>query len=153
MGARSSRSGIDQWDLNHMQQATGLPYDQIQQIQSQFYQAAGRDGLMDINEFANLYARFPGAAQQPNLNQQIQRLFQTFERDRSGRLSFDEFLAAVVMMNHNMPRMDRVDYLIRQNNAEGRRHGNGRVSSQYGHQVFRRLNDYYGLPPGTEPQC
>lgn len=153
MGARTSRVGINQWDVNQLQQTTGLSYDQIQQIQNQFYQSAGHDGLMDINEFANLYAQFPGATQQPNLQQQIQRLFRTFDRDQTGRLSFDEFLSAVIMMNHNMPRMDRVDYLIRQNNAYGRQQGNGQISAQYGHQIFRRLNDYYGLPAGSEHQC
>jgi hypothetical protein len=39
---------------------------------------------------------------------------------------------------------DRIDFLIRQNNNHERQHG---------HQVFRRLNDYYGLPQGTKHQC
>jgi hypothetical protein len=106
-----------------------------------------------MNEFANVYSRFPGARNQPDLQQQITRIFQTFDRDRTGSLSFDVFLSAVVMMNHDMPRRDRIDYLIRQNNYSGNQQSDGRISSQYGHQVFRRLNDYYGLPPDTEHQC
>jgi hypothetical protein len=70
-----------------------------------------------------------------------------------GTLSFDEFLNVVVMLNHDMPRRDRIDFLIRQNNTSGQQQGDGRISSQYGHQVIRRLNDYYGLPAGTEHQC
>ena len=153
MGARQSRGDFNQWDLNGLQQATGLPAQQIQALQQEFFQAAGRDGVLNMQEFANVYSRFPGARNQPNLQQQIPRIFQTFDRDRSGSLSFDEFLNAVVMMNHDMPRRDRIDYLIRQNNQHGRQQGDGRISAQYGHQVFRRLNDYYGLPPGTEHQC
>lgn len=153
MGARTSRGGFDQWDTNQIQNATGLSAQQVQQIQQEFFRAAGRDGVLSMNEFANVYSRFPGAGNQRDLQQQIPRLFQTFDRDRSGGLSFDEFLSAVVMMNHNMPRRDRIDYLIRQNNTYGRQQGDGRISSQYGHQVFRRLNDYYGLPPGTEHQA
>jgi len=106
-----------------------------------------------MNEFANVYSRFPGARNQRDLQQQISRIFQTFDRDRTGGLSFDEFLSAVVMMNHDMPRRDRIDCLIRQNNVYGRQQGDGRISSQYGHQVLRRLNDYYGLPQGSEHQA
>jgi Ca2+-binding EF-hand superfamily protein len=87
------------------------------------------------------------------MQQQIPRIFRTFDRDGSGTLSFDEFLSAIVMMNKNMPRTDRIDYLIRQNNGSGRQQDNGQISAQYGHQVFRRLNDYYGLPPGSEHQA
>ena len=153
MGARQSRGGFDQWDTNEIQNATGLSAQEIQQIQQEFFQAAGHDGLLNMNEFANVYSRFPGAGNQQNLQQQIPRLFQTFDRDRSGSLSFDEFLNAVVMLNHNMPRQDRINFLIRQNNGYGQQQGDGRISAQYGHQVFRRLNDYYGLPQGTEHQC
>jgi hypothetical protein len=155
MGARQSRGGYQQWDLNELSQATGLPAQQIQGIYQQFMKAAGRDGQLDMNEFANLYNQFPGAGQQDPryMQQQIPRIFRTFDRDGSGALSFDEFLSAVVMMNHDMPRRDRIDFLIRQNNGGGRQQGNGQISSQYGHQVFRRLNDYYGLPSGSEHQC
>ncbi|CAF0738002.1 unnamed protein product [Adineta steineri] len=151
MGARQSRSGYDQWDLNELEQVSGLPAQQIQQLQQEFFQAAGRDGVLDRNEFANVYARFSGG--QNVSQQQIARVFQTFDRDQSGSLSFDEFLSAAVMMNRNVPRQNRLDYVIRQNNHHGRQQGDGRISAQYGHQVFRRLNDYYGLPPGAEHQC
>ena len=153
MGARTSRPNFSQWDASQLQQATGLSIQEIQQIQNEFLQSAGRDGQLSLNEFANVYARFPGARQQQNMNQQITRIFKTFDRDGTGKLSFDEFLSAVVMMNHDMPRRERINYLVRQNNANGRQQGDGRISAQYGHQVFRRLNDYYGLPAGTEHQC
>ena len=155
MGARSSRPGHDQWDVNELSQATGLQPQQIQQIYQEFVQAAGNDGQLNMNEFARFYERFPDAQQQDPryLKQQIPRIFRTFDRDGSGALSFDEFLNGVVMMNHDMPRRDRIDFLVRQNNAQGRQRGDGRISAQYGHQVFRRLNDYYGLPAGTEHQC
>jgi Ca2+-binding EF-hand superfamily protein len=155
MGARQSRQGHHHWNMNELSQATGLPPQEIQEIYQEFMQAAGRDGQLDMNEFARLYSRFPGAQQQDPryMQQQIPRIFRTFDRDGSGALSFDEFLSGVVMMNHNMPRRDRIDFLIRQNNSYGRQQGNGHISSQYGQQVFRRLNDYYGLPPGTEHEC
>ena len=153
MGARTSRPKYDKWNMNEIQRATGLPADQIQQLYQEFSKSAGRDGVLNQQEFAKLYARFPGAQNQPNLEQQVVRLFQTLDRDHTGTLSFDEFLSAVVMLNHDVPRTDRIQYVIQQNNPSGQQYDDGRISSQYGHQVFRRLNDYYGLPPGTEHQC
>ncbi|UJR30227.1 hypothetical protein I4U23_017765 [Adineta vaga] len=155
MGARSSRGSYQQWDLNELSRATGVPTNQIQGIYQQFTQAAGRDGELDQKEFARLYSQLPGAQRQDPryMQQQIPRIFRTFDRDNSGKLSFDEFLSATVMMNHNMPRRERINYLVRENNRHGRQQGDGRISAQYGHQVFRRLNDYYGLPAGSEHQC
>ena len=152
MGNRNDRQTIDQWDQSGFQQATGLPYDQLQQIQQEFFRASGRDGQLSMAEFANVYSRFPGARNEPNLQQQIPRIFQTFDRDNSGTLSFDEFLSAVTMLNHSVPRQDRINYVIQQNNRQGRQFGDGRITSEYGHQVIRRLNDYYGLPAGNEHQ-
>ena len=153
MGARQGRTQFNQWDANGLQKTIGLSSQQIQQIQQEFFRSAGHDGLLNMNEFANVYSRFPGSKNQGNMEEQIRRVFQTFDRDRTGSLSFDEFLNGVVMMNHDMPRRDRIDFLIRQNNPNGRQNNDGRISAQYGHQVFRRLNDYYGLPQGTEHQC
>ncbi|UJR16286.1 hypothetical protein I4U23_003192 [Adineta vaga] len=149
MGGRQGRVGFNQMDTTQVQQATGLSAQQIQQIQQQFFQAAGRDGVINRNEFANVYSQFAGG-QNAVSPQQIDRIFRSFDRDNTGSLSFDEFLNAVTMLNHNMPRRDRIQHVIQQNNP-GR--GDGRISAQYGHQVFRRLNDYYGLPQGTEHQC
>lgn len=153
MGARSSRGNVSDWDMNEIQRTSGLSAQQIQQLQQEYFHAAGRDGVLNMNEFANVYIRLFGSRREQNLQQQIARIFRTFDRDNSGTLSFDEFLSGIVMMNHDVPRQDRIDYLIRQNNHHGRQRGDGRISQQYGQQVFRRLNDYYGLPPGTEQQC
>jgi Ca2+-binding EF-hand superfamily protein len=155
MGARSGRTTHEEWNSNELSEATGVPPERVQAIYDRFKQAAGEDGQLDMKEFANVYHHFPGAQnQEPQyMQQQIPRIFRTFDRDNSGTLSFDEFLSAIIMMNRTMPRRDRIDFLIRQNNAQGRQQGNGQISAQYGHQVFRRLNDYYGLPPGSENQA
>lgn len=155
MGARSSRGSYQQWDMNQLSRATGLQPQQIQELYQEFMRAGGQDGQLDRNEFARLYSQFLGARQHSpqQMQQQIDRAFRSFDRDNSGGLSFDEFLSATVMMNHDMPRRERINYLIQENNQHGRQRGDGRISPQYGHQVFRRLNDYYGLPAGMEHQC
>lgn len=154
MGARSSRVPLQQWDMNELSRVTGLPPQQINTIYQEFMQAAGHDGQLDMKEFAVWYNRFPGAQQQDPryMQNQIPRIFRTFDRDRSGALSFDEFLSAVIMMSRQVPRRDRIDFLIRQNNRHARQNGDDRIPAQYGQQVFRRLDDYYGVPPGREQQ-
>ncbi|CAF1262571.1 unnamed protein product [Rotaria sordida] len=155
MGARQTRVPYNQWDLNKLSQTTGLDPNQISEIYQEFKQAAGRDGQLNMKEFSKLYSRFPGAQRQDSryMEAQIPRIFRTFDRDGTGTLSFDEFLSGVVMMNHDTPRRDRIDYLIKQNNSYGQQYGDGRIPSEYGQEVFQRLNDYYGLPPGMEQQC
>ena len=61
MGARSSRPGYNQWDINELSRATGVSPQQIHQA---FMQAVGRDGQLDMKESRNLYSYFPGAQQQ-----------------------------------------------------------------------------------------
>ncbi|CAF3454428.1 unnamed protein product [Rotaria sp. Silwood1] len=153
MGARSSRVDVNEWDWSEIEQMTSLSTQQIREILQEFFQAAENDGALNMNEFVNVYTRLFGQERHQDLQQQTVRAFETFDRDRSGTLSIDEFLNAIVMMNHDIPRIDRIDYLIRQNNNYGSQQGDERISSEYGHQIFRRLNDYYDLPPGTEHQC
>ena len=61
MGNRSDRPGYQQWDLQELAQASGVSADKIQEIYQRFQQAVGRDGVLDMNEFANVYQHFPGA--------------------------------------------------------------------------------------------
>src|SRR2546430_14793876 len=111
MGARSTRPAYNQWDINELSRATGVPPEQIGEIYQEFMQAAGHDGQLSMQEFSRLYNRFQGAQQQDPryMEHQIPRIFRTFDRDGSGTLSFDEFLSAVVMMNHDVSRRDRID--------------------------------------------
>ncbi|CAF3892693.1 unnamed protein product [Rotaria sp. Silwood2] len=153
MGARSSRADVNEWNWSEIEQMTGLSTQKIREVQQDFFQETENDRALNMNEFLNVYIRLFGEESQQDLQQQTVRAFETFDRDRSSTLSFDEFLNAIIMMNHDIPRIDRIDYLIRQNNTSGRQQGDERISSEYGHQIFRRLNDYYDLPPGTEHQC
>ncbi|CAF1015434.1 unnamed protein product [Rotaria sp. Silwood1] len=155
MGQSSSRRPHTQWDLDRLAQATGLSPYEVSEVYEEFRQAAGRDGLLSKQEFSKIYSRFPGSQSQDSqyMKAQIPRIFRTFDRDNSGKLSFEEFLSAVVMMNHDMPRRDRIGFLIDQNNIYGNEYGDGRITSEYGEQVFEYLNNYYGLPRGSANQC
>lgn len=155
MGARSSRVQYSDLDLDRLAQASGLSRSEIDRLHSDYVQAAGHDGELNMNEFIRLYSRLPGTQMKDTnqLKEQASRIFRTFDRDHTNTLSFDEFLNAVVLVNHNTPRYERIDYLVRQNNNTNKnQEDDGRISSQYGHQILRRIKDYYGLPAGREHQ-
>jgi Ca2+-binding EF-hand superfamily protein len=114
--------------------------------------ASDCDGAMNMNEFIQLYSSLPIAqAQTPvRMKDQAVRIFRAFDRDHNGTLSFDEFLNAIVLMNHQTPQNDRIDFLIQENNINKHEQDDKQISMQYGLQIFRRLNVFYGLPGGTE---
>jgi Ca2+-binding EF-hand superfamily protein len=152
MGSRSSRVASTKWNINRLAQATGLSHAQVEQFYSDYLKASGSDGIMDMDEFIQLYSTLPIAKLQDtnNIKDQAIRIFRAFDIDHNGTLSFDEFLSAIVMMNYQMSQNDCIDFLIEENNAFGQGQDDKGISMQYGLQIFRRLNDYCGLPAGTE---
>jgi hypothetical protein len=65
-----------------------------------------------------LYSHLPRLELQDThqMNEQVSRIFRTFDRDHTNTLSFDEFLNVVVFVNHSILGRDRIKYLIRENN-------------------------------------
>ena len=145
MGGKTSRVTYDQWDLQRFAQTAGISESEVQQFYQDFNKAAGKDGKISKSEFASFYKKFPGSQHQSSrdLKEQTERIFRTFDRDNSGGLSFEEFLSAAIMMNHNIPRKDRFDYLIHNNNPNGCQN-NGQITADYGQEVFQTLDNYYG---------
>ena len=145
MGGKTSRVTYDQWDLMALAQAIGISEADIHKYYQDFNKAAGKDGKISKSEFASFYKKFPGSQQQGSrdLKEQTARIFRTFDRDNSSSLSFEEFLGVIVMMNHDMPRKDRFDYLIRNNNPNGCQN-KSQITADYGQEVFQTLDNYYG---------
>jgi Ca2+-binding EF-hand superfamily protein len=152
MGARSSRVPTSTWNLDQLAKASGLSRTEIDRFYSDYVRASGNDGVMNMDEFIELYSSLPIARSQSKgeMKDQAIRIFRAFDQDYNGTLSFDEFLGAIIMMNYDTTWNNGVDFLIQENSASRHGHNHERISSQYGHQIFRRLNDYYGLPRGTE---
>ncbi|CAF1222364.1 unnamed protein product [Didymodactylos carnosus] len=143
MGNRQERPQFQQWDLSRLQQVTGLPQEQLLQLYNEFRQSAGADGLMDRNEFRALRNRIspqPGAGfQQQHSTDQI---FRAFDRDNSGSLTFDEFVAAIVMLNQNASQTQKWNYIIDQYNPGGI--GHQYIQPQYAQSIFHSANQLYG---------
>ena len=152
MGTRSSHVKSPAWDFDRLAKASGLTRAEIEKFYSDYSEAAGRDGVIDKNEFIQLYAAHPVARSLSDgvVKQQATRVFHAFDIDHNGVLTFDEFVTVIVMMNCRAPENDRVGYLIEENNDHPYLNDDKYVSKQYGLQIFRQLNDLYGLPAGTE---
>lgn len=152
MGGRSSRGKSLTWDFNKLAETSGLTQAEIEKFYSDYMEAAGRDGVIDKNEFIQLYGSHPVARSlsEGAIKEQATRIFRAFDVDRNGVLTFDEFLTVIVMMNCRAPEDDHVGYLIEENNDRPYLNNDKYVSKQYGLEIFRRLNDLHRLPAGTE---
>jgi Ca2+-binding EF-hand superfamily protein len=152
MGARTSHVSSSRWDLNQLAKATGLSRTEIDRFYSDYVEASGKDGIMDMDEFIDLYSHLPIARtlSKGEMKDQAVRIFRAFDQDESGTLSFDEFLTAIIVINSDTSQDDRVNFLVQENSTLKHKHSNERISSEYGHQIFQSLNEYHGLPRGTE---
>ncbi|CAF4561086.1 unnamed protein product, partial [Didymodactylos carnosus] len=67
--------------------------------------------------------------------------FRAFDTDRSGKLSFEEFVSAVVLMNQGGSQGQKFQYIIDQYNPNRQQ---GYITPEYGQQIFSSLNQFYG---------
>lgn len=149
MGNRASRNKQqNQWNTPGFQQTTGLDAGRMQQIQQMFQQAAGSDGLISRGEFDRVY-------QQLNLGSfdraSIERAFRTLDRDGSGKLSFDEFISVVVMLNNNIGTRERMTYLIDSNNPN--EYDQTYITPEYGRTIVQDMNHFYGTDANFDDIC
>jgi len=108
---------------------------------------------MDKKEFRRLYKELyqsaqtdpalPGVITEHDLEKISDRVFKAFDRDGSGKLTFEEFVNAYLLISRNQPdkaitARDRLNYVLDHNNPTP-----GFISREQGEQVFNNLNRYY----------
>jgi hypothetical protein len=136
---RRSESHYTRWNTPRLQQVSGIDTSRLPQLQQIYQRAAGSDGLISRGEFDRVYRELNiGSPDQAS----IDRAFRAFDRDGSGKLSFDEFLSAAVMLNNKTNTRERVSYLIDSNNPAGLDHTH--ITPDYGRAIVRNLNQFYG---------
>jgi Ca2+-binding EF-hand superfamily protein len=136
---RRSESSYSRWNTPQLQQVSGIDASRLPQFNEAFRRAAGSDGLVSRDEFEQLYRELNRGS---NDQASIDRSFRAFDRDGSGKLSFDEFLSATVMLNNKTGARERVSYLIDSNNPIGVDHTY--ITPDYGRSIVRNLNSFYG---------
>jgi len=160
MGKTHSKETFTQWDLDRFSNVTGIPRPTVEKLHQEFLTTSGKDNRMDKKEFRRLYKELyvsgqtgssvPAVISEHDLDKISDRVFKAFDADGSGKLTFEEFVNAYLLINQNpantaiTPR-DRLNYLMDHNNPTP-----GYVTREHGEQVFNRLNRFYNWQDMTK---
>ena len=92
------------YDYSALAQAAGISVEQVNRLYQIYVVIAGADGLVDRREFRNLSQRIFGRYiyDQRALKQASDYIFYTFDRNRSGGLSFAEFVSAISALGRGL---------------------------------------------------
>jgi len=161
MGKSHSKDTFSQWDLDRFSNVTGIPRPTVEKLYQEFITTTGKDNRMDKKEFRRLYkalytsgqtgSSVPAVISEHDLEKISDRVFKAFDADGSGKMTFEEFVNAYLLINQNQtgstvgstattsitPR-DRLTYVLDHNNPTP-----GYVTRDQGEQVFNRLNRFY----------
>jgi len=160
MGKTHSKETFTQWDLDRFSNVTGIPRATVEKLYQEFVATTGKDNRMDKKEFRRLYKALytsghtgtsvPAVISEHDLEKISDRVFKAFDADGSGKLTFEEFVNAYLLMNQSptstaiTPR-DRLTYVLDHNNPTP-----GYVTREQGEQVFNRLNRFYNFQDTTK---
>jgi len=165
MGKSHSKDTFTQWDLDRFSNVTGIPRATVERLHQEFVTQTGKDNRMDKKEFRRLYKELytsgqtgtavPAVISEHDLEKISDRVFKAFDADGSGKLTFEEFVNAYLLINQNQgtstattttvtPR-DRLTYVLDHNNPTP-----GYVTREQGEQVFNRLNRFYNWEDTTK---
>jgi Ca2+-binding EF-hand superfamily protein len=157
MGAHNSKTLFTEWDLTQFSNVTGVPLSMVKKIYKDFITYTQNDNKIDKTEFRRLYKKMyvnsqasslpsglPPFFTEHDLNKMSDHVFDTYDFDGTGNLTFEEFAEAYLMLTHHasMPTNratfhDRFNYILDQGNPTP-----GFITREHGEQAFNRLNRY-----------
>lgn len=140
MGNRVYRPRFIEWDLNRLENITVLSKQQYLDLYNQYQNDQAWGGQnMDNKLFFHKYDEMlPGEQTMAESD----RAFSAFDFNKSGKLSFEEFVSAVILLNRGSTTLDRIGYLIDQYNPNKK---NNQIEEEFGKLIFDRLNVYYDI--------
>jgi len=158
MGKSHSKQTFSQWDLDRFSNVTGIPRTTVEKLYQEFIATTGKDNRMDKKEFRRLYKALytsgqtgtsvPAVISEHDLEKISDRVFKAFDADGSGKLTFEEFVNAYLLIHQNnsaATQRDRLNYVLDHTNPTP-----GYVTRDQGEQVFNRLNRYYDWEDTTK---
>jgi len=160
MGKSHSKDTFSQWDLDRFSNVTGIPRATVEKLYQEFVATTGKDNRMDKKEFRRLYKELytsgrtgttvPAVISEHDLEKISDRVFKSFDADGSGKLTFEEFVNAYLLINHpeagnKVTHRDRLNYVMDHTNPTP-----GYVTRDHGEQVFNRLNRFYNWEDTTK---
>jgi hypothetical protein len=134
-------SHSNRWKSPQFEKFSAINSDRLPEIHQIFNRTAENDGLINRSEFGRLYRELNIGS---NDETSIDKTFHAFDGDGSGKLSFDEFLSAAIMLNkNNQNSRERITYLIDSNNPNG--YDNQNIPPNYGKYIVNNMNKFYGI--------
>jgi Ca2+-binding EF-hand superfamily protein len=152
MGNRQRGRETPAWELDAIADFVGIPRQQMENIYKDFRRVS-KDYLLDKYEFRRIYkdltrnAPYAQDISEPNAyelgrqnNATADRIFKTFDKDSTGRLSFDEFICAYIMLQNSISPQTRLNFLL-----DHYSQNNGYVTPTMGRRVIQDMSDLYGI--------
>ena len=140
MGNRVYRPRFIEWDLNRLENITNLSKQQYLDLFHRYQndEAWGGQNMDDKLFFQKYDELLPGE----QTKAESDRAFYTFDYNKSGKLSFEEFVSAIIVLNNGSTTLDRITYLIDQYNPTK---SDSQIQQAFGNVIFERLNQYYNI--------
>ncbi|CAF1417342.1 unnamed protein product [Rotaria sordida] len=157
LGNNQSKQKFSHWDLDRFSNITKIPRDKVEKLYQEFITSSGNDNRMDKKEFRRLYKEMylsrqvgseqgspsaPAMWSEHDLEKMSDHVFKAFDREGSGKLSFEDFVNAYLLLENRpgastsaVSSRDRFNYIMDHNNPTP-----GYVSREHGEQLLNRLN-------------
>jgi len=152
MGNRQKGRQTQSWELDAIANLVGIPRNQLENIYKDFRRVS-KDYLLDKHEFRRIYKDLIRHSPNPpdtsdltscELNRRdnatADRIFKTFDRDHTGRLTFDEFISAYIMLQNSISPQIRLNFLL-----DHYSQNNGYITPNMGRRVIQDMSDLYGV--------
>ena len=152
MGNRQKGRATESWELDAISNLVGIPRQQLDNIYRD-YRRVSKDYLLDKHEFRLIYkdlirnspksfehSDMPIAEFNRRNTYMADRIFKTFDKDNTGRLTFDEFISAYVMLQNSIAPQVRLNFLL-----DHYSQNNGYITPTMGRRVIQDMSDLYGV--------
>lgn len=152
MGNRQRGHETAPWELDVISELVSIPRPQLENIYRDFRRVS-KDYLLDKYEFRRIYKDLvkhsPLVIENSLLTRaefnrrshfMSDRIFRTFDRDGTGRLTFEEFIAAYIMLQNSISPQLRLNFLL-SHYAQN----NGYITPQMGRRVIQDVSNLYGI--------
>jgi len=152
MGNRQKGRETEAWELDAISNLVGIPRQQLENIYKDFRRVS-KGYLLDKNEFRRIYKDLVrNSSYTPDdsdlttyeLNRRnnatADRIFKTFDTDKTGRLTFDEFISAYIMLQNSISPQTRLNFLL-----DHYSQNNGYITPNMGRRVIQNMSNLYGV--------
>ena len=152
MGNRQKGRETDAWELDAISNLVGIPRYQLHKIYKDFRRVS-KGYLLDKYEFRRIYKDLilhsPNFQNYSNLssyecnrrnNAMADHIFRTFDRDNTGRLTFDEFISAYILLQDSISPQTRLKFLL-----DHYLQNNGYVTPNMGRRAIQNISDLYAV--------